>query len=71
MEKRTKKISINLTEEQYDIIVWLATHERRSIGETAALIIIDNSQALFNQLQTKPKWGKPNYSAIRMWGDDL
>ena len=51
MAKRVKKISINLTEEQYKIIEWLATQTRRSISEVSALILIDNSHQLFLEMQ--------------------
>ena len=51
--KKTQKISINLTQEQYDIIKALATMERRNISELCALIVVDNSQALFLEHQQR------------------
>ena len=55
------KISVNLTKGQYDTLEWLATQERRSISELAYLILVDNSQRLFNQRQPQGKWKKPTY----------
>ena len=51
--KKTQKISINLTQEQYDIVKALATMERRNISELCALIVVDNSQALFLEHQQR------------------
>ena len=45
--KRDKKISINLTSEQFAILEKLAIMERRSISELTALIVIDTSYQLF------------------------
>ena len=61
MAKRTKKISVNLTEEQYDMLQWIATQERRSISELAALILVDNSQQLFNERQPIGEWEIPSF----------
>ena len=61
MAKRTKKISVNLTEEQYAILDWLARHERRSVSELAALILVDNSQRLFEEKQPKGEWFIPTF----------
>ena len=61
MEKRTKKISLNLTEEQYNLIQWLATKERRSVSELAFLILIDNAAQLFAQRQEKGEWETPTF----------
>lgn len=66
MAKRTKKISINLTEEEYDLVQWLATQERRSISELAALILMDNAQLLFNEKQPSSKWEIPSYIPRRI-----
>lgn len=59
--KKDKKISINLTQEQYQLIEWLARETRRSISEVAALILIDNAQLLFNEMQVPGKWYKPQF----------
>lgn len=61
MAKRTKKISVNLTEEQYQIIDWLARHTRRTMSEIAALILVDNAQQLFNEMQPKGEWFIPQF----------
>jgi len=61
MEKRTRKVSVNLTEEQYQMLEWLATHERRSISELAALILMDNAQLLFDEKQPKGEWFIPTF----------
>lgn len=61
MGKRTKKISVNITEEQYQIIDWLARQTRRSVSEIAALILVDNSQQLFNEMQPKGEWFIPQF----------
>ena len=45
--KRTNKVSINLTQEQFDILRTLANLERRTISELAALIVSDVSWSLF------------------------
>lgn len=66
MPKRTKKISINLTEEEYNLIQWLATKERRSISELAALILMDNAQLLFNEKQPSAKWETPTFVPHRV-----
>lgn len=49
--KRTNKVSINLTQEQYDILRTLADLERRTISELAALIVSDVSLSLFLERQ--------------------
>ena len=59
MAKRTKKISVNITEDEYKILEWLARHERRSVSELAALILVDNSQRLFEEKQPKGEWFIP------------
>lgn len=59
MAKKTKKISINLTEEEYRVIELLSIRERRSISEISALILVDNSLLLFQQTQTIGEWNKP------------
>jgi hypothetical protein len=51
--KKIKKVSINLTEEQYDLLNALARMERRSVSELAALIVVDTSQVLFLERQEK------------------
>ena len=61
MEKRTKKISVNLTEEQYNLIQWLATQERRTVSEIAFLILMDNAQQLFDERQPKGEWNIPQF----------
>ena len=62
MEKRTKKISVNLTEDQYQLIDWIARETRRSISEVAALILIDNAQLLFNEMQVQGEWERPQFT---------
>ena len=49
--KRTNKVSINLTQEQIDILRTLANLERRTISELAALIVSDVSLSLFLERQ--------------------
>lgn len=51
--KKTKKISINLTQEEYNLIQALANMERRSISELSALILVDNAQQLFISRQER------------------
>lgn len=53
MEKKTKKISINLTQEEFNLIQALANIERRTISELSALILVDNAQQLFLNRQGK------------------
>ena len=53
MAKRTKKVSINLTEEEYQLLEKLALHERRSISELAALIVVDNALLLYGEMQPR------------------
>ena len=59
--KKTKKISINLTEEEFNVVQWLATQERRTISEMVALIVVDNSQRLFEERQPKGEWKKAHF----------
>lgn len=61
MEKRTKKVSINLTVEQYNTLVWLANQERRTLSELVALIVVDNSQKLFLEKHKKGEWSIPKF----------
>lgn len=61
MAKRTKRVSVNLTEDQFVILDWLARHERRSISELAALILVDNSQRLFEEKQPQGEWFIPTF----------
>ena len=61
MAKRTKKISVNLTEDEYNVIDYLARHTRRSVSEVAALILVDNSQKLFEEMQPKGEWVIPQF----------
>ena len=63
MEKRVKKVSINLTQEQYDTLCWVADAERRSISELAALIVIDTTQMMFIDKQPKGTWERPKFIA--------
>lgn len=51
--KKNKKVSINLTEEQFDLLNALARMERRSVSELVALIVVDTSQVLFLDKQEK------------------
>lgn len=51
--KKIKKVSINLTQEEYDLLNALARLERRSVSELAALIVVDTSQQLFLDKQEK------------------
>lgn len=53
--KKTKKVSINLTEEQFNILSALARLERRTISDLAALIVVDNSRAMFLSKQEQGK----------------
>lgn len=62
MAKKTKKISINLTEEEYRVIELLSQYERRSISELCALIVVDSSLVLFQQRQAKGEWSKPIFT---------
>ena len=63
--KRNNKVSINLTQEQYDLLKALANLERRSVSELAALIVIDNSQALFLKRQEKGKMTQARFIATQ------
>lgn len=49
--KKTKHITINLTEDQYNYIVFLSNQYRRTETETATLILIDNAERLFIEVQ--------------------
>jgi hypothetical protein len=51
--KKNKKVSINLTEEEFDLLNALAKLERRNISELAALIVVDTSRAMFLDKQEK------------------
>ena len=62
MAKRTKKVSINLTEDEYKIIEWLSRRERRSISEISYLILVDNAQQLFEEKQEDGEWCMPQFS---------
>ena len=64
MAKRDMKISINITQDEYKILEWLASHERRSISELAALIVVDNAYQLFNEKQPKGEWSIPTFIPI-------
>ena len=61
MEKRTKKVSINLTQEQYELLEKLAIMERRTISELAALIVVDTSQQLYVEWQPKGEFDKARF----------
>lgn len=61
MAKRIKKVSINLTEEEYQLLEWLAKKERRSISELSSLILMDNAQLLFNEKQEQGEWFIPQF----------
>ena len=61
MAKRDRKISVNLTEEQYQTLEWLALQERRTISELAALVLVDNSQRLFEERQPQSEWVVPTF----------
>ena len=61
MAKRTKKISVNLTEEQYKIIEWIAKRTRRTISDVASLILVDNSRELFREMQPKGEFITPKF----------
>ena len=67
MGKRTKKISINLTEEQYQLLEWLAQNERRSLSELASFILVDNAQLLFLEKQPKGEWSIPTFVPSPKW----
>lgn len=58
MGKRTKKVSINITEEEYQLLEKLASHERRSVSELASLILMDNALLLYGEMQPKGKMSK-------------
>ena len=47
--KKTKKISVNLTEDDYSMIEKLANLERRTVAELCALILVDNAWQLWLQ----------------------
>lgn len=66
MEKRTKKVSVNITKEQYELLEWLATKERRSVSELAYLILMDNAQQLFIEKQPKGEWEIPSYCPTKI-----
>lgn len=59
--KRDNKISINLTQEEYDVLNRLAQIERRTISELAALIVVDTSLALFLERQQQGVMIKAKY----------
>ena len=61
MGKRTNKVSINLTQEQFDILRTLANIERRTISELAALIVSDVSRELFLEKQQQGKMQKARF----------
>lgn len=61
MEKRNRKITINLTEEQYQVLEWLAKNERRALSEICALILVDNSYLLFLERQPKGEMNQPYF----------
>lgn len=61
MEKRNKKVSINITESEFQVLEWLAKKERRSVSELASLILMDNAILLFNECQPKGEWEVPTY----------
>ena len=47
--KKTRKISVNLTEDDYSMIEKLANLERRTVAELCALILVDNAWQLWLQ----------------------
>ena len=53
--KRDNKVSINLTQEEYDVLCKLANLERRSVSELAALIVSDVSLSLLSEKQQQGK----------------
>ena len=53
MGKKEKKISINLTEEDYKLLERLSVRERRTISELCALIVMDNARLLLSQDSSK------------------
>ena len=61
MGKRTKKISINITEEEFQLLEKLASHERRTISELASLILMDNALLLYGEMQPKGKMSQVVY----------
>lgn len=62
--KRDNKVSINLTQEQYDLLSALARLERRSVSELAALIVVDTSKALFLDHQQKGTMTQAKFCAL-------
>lgn len=53
MDKKTKHITINLSQSDYDMINKLAVLLRRSVSELASLILIDNASKLFIEYHYK------------------
>ncbi len=43
--KRNKHILINLSEDQYNKLLFIATNQRRKISDAAYLILIDNIES--------------------------
>ena len=61
MAKRTKKVSINLTQEEWETLEWLSRQERRTISELAQMILVDNAQLLFLEKQPQGEITIPHY----------
>ena len=65
MGKREKKISLNLTIEQFNMLEELARLERRPISELAALILCDNVEVLFLERQQHGEMKKATFTPRR------
>lgn len=48
--KRNKHILINLSEDQYNKLLFIATNQRRKISDAAYLILIDNIASMILKL---------------------
>lgn len=53
---RDKKVSINITQDEYDVLERLAQRERRSVSELASLIVVDNSIQLLRKGSLTPSY---------------
>lgn len=62
--KKTNKVSINLTQEQFNTLKALANIERRTISELAALIVVDTSETLFLSHQEKGELKQVRFVAL-------
>ena len=65
--KRNNKVSINLTQEEFEILSKLAKMERRTISELAALIVSDTSLALFLAKQEQGTLEQAKFCPSQKW----